>query len=1001
MSKQGRDGFSAPMALPAIPEGGALSQLLEDRRSDEKDEAAVGPPSSSSSSSSRRGSVQSQNGDVSDMQTGGSGEAGYATPPVTRKSSEDQDMLRSPAPLQPETVAGLSDPDNTATGLSENPRPAKQPRQGLHSPPFFAAEVVQRSGTPSSGREPPAIRCIVGQEELNHEDDVPTLYFAEDEVEFLEDYDYVMEETKQSADLPEDGLHPDLCFPYDAAEPEFPEEQLMQLQALADQVEIARLERMEVLLSPETLREEAAVKELSTKFVRGWRKKQKDGASVWYLRSRLVAREHAWLESRDDLFSPASSGVTTKVLPVIWLQYVEQDWTLGVCDIADAFLTVNQQQPTVVNVATATGERIPYALGKVLPGQRDGSLLWHTDFTSWLYEVMEMTPCEVYPCILRTPGPNRVFIMLHVDDMMIAGPRSYIFGVLLPNLKKRYKVTMEFLDQPGDSFEFLKRVHYWLEPNALVIQFRSSHFERLAELTDVSGRVVKHTPHFPGLAEIDSSAELDPQMQTRFRSCVGILMYLAGDLPDCQFTIRALSQFLAHPTEMSWKAVRHLVQYLYPRSNRGLRLEAHEKGMGLFQPLGDLHPYTVEAYSDADWAANKLNRRSTTSGVLVLCGNMVYSASRVQRTVALSSAESEYQACVSVCCDGLLLAGIMSWMWGADVPVKLWLDNMACKAICLRSGAGKVRHLACRILWVQEKVKARQILPASVPTRINVADLGTKKLGRDRLDFLLCCVNVWDFDKQQRVGQELWDRYEAEEFQKRAIHMINAQHQYRTGNVRLVQGQNTEALRQALGGLLLGQLFQGSFADALSPESPITRAQDNMCLIEQSSAWSCNCDADFSISFLFMIFMLGMFTCAVMWYILQRSGIWKMQWQVREKKEAVTQTCLALPSAFGTIRIFAGAALNTGSDDSGVEDFSGGPDGELDFDIRDDEVENELRATTLFCLWRLGHDLDFSYGDELVFNEAAVDGRYVLSGDIQALAEEMIGRSVFARLRSV
>ena len=264
-----------------------------------------------------------------------------------------------------------------------------------------------------------AFLCSRGCAEIRdtiNEDKVPALYFAEDGVEFLEDSDYVMEETKQSADLPEDGLHPDLCFPYDAAEPEFPEEQLTQLQALADQVEIARLERMEVLLSPETLREE---EELSTKFVRGWR----------HLRSRLVAREYAWLESRDDLFSPASSEVTTKVLPVIWLQHVEHDWTLGVCDIADAFLTVNQQQPTAVNVATATGERIPYALGKVLPGQRDGSLLRHTDFTLWLYEVM---PCEAYPCILRTPGPNRVFIMLHVDDMMIAGPRSYIFGVLLP-----------------------------------------------------------------------------------------------------------------------------------------------------------------------------------------------------------------------------------------------------------------------------------------------------------------------------------------------------------------------------------------------------------------------------------------------------------------------------------------------------------------------------------------------------------------------------------------
>ena len=43
----------------------------------------------------------------------------------------------------------------------------------------------------------------------------------------------------------------------------------------------------------------------------------------------------------------------------------------------------------------------------MISGQRDGSTLR-------LYKVMEMTPCKVCPCILRTPGPNRVFITLHV-----------------------------------------------------------------------------------------------------------------------------------------------------------------------------------------------------------------------------------------------------------------------------------------------------------------------------------------------------------------------------------------------------------------------------------------------------------------------------------------------------------------------------------------------------------------------------------------------------------
>ena len=56
-------------------------------------------------------------------------------------------------------------------------------------------------------------------------------------------------------------------------------------------------------------------KELSAKMVRTWRKKQKtvedaNGATheepAWLRRSRLVAREFAFLEQRDDVYSPSS-----------------------------------------------------------------------------------------------------------------------------------------------------------------------------------------------------------------------------------------------------------------------------------------------------------------------------------------------------------------------------------------------------------------------------------------------------------------------------------------------------------------------------------------------------------------------------------------------------------------------------------------------------------------------------------------------------------------------
>ena len=49
-------------------------------------------------------------------------------------------------------------------------------------------------------------------------------------------------------------------------------------------------------------------------------------------------------------------------------------------DIGDAFLTVPQVQPTLVSSGTET-----YALGRVLPGQRDGSQLWFESALSFCW----------------------------------------------------------------------------------------------------------------------------------------------------------------------------------------------------------------------------------------------------------------------------------------------------------------------------------------------------------------------------------------------------------------------------------------------------------------------------------------------------------------------------------------------------------------------------------------------------------------------------------------
>ena len=100
---------------------------------------------------------------------------------------------------------------------------------------------------------------------------------------------------------------------------------------------------------------------------------------------------------RDSLFSPASNAIVARLLPTMFLEMREDsDCVMASIDVRDAFLTVKQQTATVVNYTLADGEVQPYGLGRVLPGQRDGSLLWHRDITSVLHEKLGMTahvPC--------------------------------------------------------------------------------------------------------------------------------------------------------------------------------------------------------------------------------------------------------------------------------------------------------------------------------------------------------------------------------------------------------------------------------------------------------------------------------------------------------------------------------------------------------------------------------------------------------------------------------
>ena len=124
-----------------------------------------------------------------------------------------------------------------------------------------------------------------------------------------------------------------------------------------------------------------------------------------------------------------------------------------------------------------------------------------------------------------------------------------------------------------------------------------------------------------------------------------------------------------------------------------------------------------------------------------------FSSSRSQKTISVSSCESELHPLVSCMCDGLFILFIVAcaeFILGEKLEHcehLQYTDSSSARQLASRQGVGKVRHLSGKILWVQEKVNDGTVSLRQVPTVWKVADIGTKCLNQQRMMVLMTSWN--------------------------------------------------------------------------------------------------------------------------------------------------------------------------------------------------------------------------------------------------------------------
>ena len=312
-----------------------------------------------------------------------------------------------------------------------------------------------------------------------------------------------------------------------------------------------------------------------------------------------------------------------------------------------------------------------------------------------------------------------------------------------------------------ESVKFLKR-KYTYQDYELRIASDSKYSKKLTEILKLEKKKPKNSPCTPSCQEKDLSQELREGDAGTYRSCVGILLYVVHDRPDIQFAVRNLSTAMSKPTERKKKELEHLALYLkgtydynvaYTRTTPGrsaLHKKQPEEEPQVPQP--EEHEHLLEVFSDSDWAGDKQTRKSVSCAMFYLDGAYFYSYSRTQKSIALSSAEAEYMALTGAASEGIGLHAAARFLTGKRVQLKAYTDSSACRGITNRQGAGRVKHLQIRLLWLQAAIREGRLTVHSVGTKENTADLGTKPLSTRRVRYLLNMIGMCS--SEGRVGEQ-------------------------------------------------------------------------------------------------------------------------------------------------------------------------------------------------------------------------------------------------------
>ena len=256
---------------------------------------------------------------------------------------------------------------------------------------------------------------------------------------------------------------------------------------------------------------------------------------------------------------------------------------------------------------------------------------------------------------LRRSSHGITILLLYVDDMIITGDDMQGFQDLKHFLGRQF----EMKDLGPLNYFLGLEVSSSVDGYYLTQAKYTSYLISQASITDskIVDTPIEYNCH---LNSHDGESISDA---TLYRQLVGSLMYLTVTRLDISYAVHVVSQFMATPRSPHYAAILKIFRYLKGTIFDGLHFSSHSS-------------LTLQAYSDADWAGDPTDRRSTIGYCFLLGDSLISWRIKKQTVVARSSTKAEYRVLAATTAELIWLRWLLQDL-GVDysTATKLHYDN--------------------------------------------------------------------------------------------------------------------------------------------------------------------------------------------------------------------------------------------------------------------------------------------------------------------------------------